>query len=508
MSRINTNMPSLMAQRILARQNKTLVGSLERLSTGLAINRGSNNPAGLIASEGLRSDKVSIAAAIGNAKRAGQVINITEGGLQEINELLVHIQGLVTESANDASLGAVERNANQLQVDSIIQAIDHISATTSFQDTKLLNGALDFMIVNQDASVATTQINSAKLAVGKTRDVTAVVIASAQRGALFLSANNGSLALNNTGANLTFEIAGTKGVREFAFASGASLANMRDAINSVTGATGIVASVFGTGIRLKSEEYGSSEFVSVKVIDDGGINAGGGGATAGICGASSTDEDVPRVVANTLFSAAEGSNAIRDSGQDISVIINGIVAAGNGKVASVKSELLDLDIEFTNAGATSLATIAAYTIQGGGAKFLIGLSVNINNQVAIGIGNMAARSLGKYGIGFVDDLGTGKDYAVGNGDLVGAQSIVDHAIMQVSKLRGRLGAFQKNTIGSSVRTLEIALENISAAESLIRDTDFASETARLTRAQILVSAATNVLAIANTQPQSILVLIG
>ena len=508
MSRINTNLPSLIAQRVLASQNKTLAGSLERLSTGLAINRGSDNPAGLIASEGLRSDKVSIAAAIGNAERADQVINITEGGLHEINELLMHIQGLVTESANDASLSAAERNANQLQVDAIIQAIDRISATTSFQDTKLLNGALDYTVVNQDAAVAATQINSAKLVIGKTRDVSAVVTASAQRGVLFLSANNNSLALNNTGANFTFEIAGTKGTREFAFASGVSLANMRDVINGVAGATGVEASVFGTAIRLKSEAYGSSEFVSVKVIDDAGINAGGGGATAGIYGAASTDEDVPRVVANTLFSAADGSNAIRDSGQDISVIINGIVAVGDGKVASVKSELLDLDIEFTNAGATSLATIDAYTIQGGGAKFLIGPSVDINNEVAIGIGNMAARSLGKYGVGFIDDLGTGKDYAVGNGDLVTAQAIVDHAIMQVSKLRGRLGAFQKNTIGSSVRTLGIAFENISAAESLIRDTDFASETARLTRAQVLVSAATNVLAIANTQPQSVLALIG
>ena len=75
-------------------------------------------------------------------------------------------------------------------------------------------------------------------------------------------------------------------------------------------------------------------------------------------------------------------------------------------------------------------------------------------------------------------------------------------------MRGRLGAFQKNVVGASIRSLGVALENTSAAESAIRDTDFASSTANLTRSQILVNAATNVLAIANAQPQSVLALLG
>ncbi|MEM1109218.1 MAG: flagellin, partial [Planctomycetota bacterium] len=75
-------------------------------------------------------------------------------------------------------------------------------------------------------------------------------------------------------------------------------------------------------------------------------------------------------------------------------------------------------------------------------------------------------------------------------------------------LRGRLGAFQRNTVGSTIRSLGIALENTSAAESAIRDTDFAAETAELTRSQILVQAATNTLGIANSQPQNVLSLLG
>ena len=154
MSRINTNVSSLLAQRILGQNNKSLTQSLERLSTGLAINRGADNPAGLIASENLRSELASIDAAIGNAERADQVVNIAEGGLQEINTMLLELQSLVTASANDAGISEGEKKANQLQVDSILQTIDRIASTTDFQKTKLLNGTFDFNVTNQNVEVA------------------------------------------------------------------------------------------------------------------------------------------------------------------------------------------------------------------------------------------------------------------------------------------------------------------------------------------------------------------
>ncbi|MEM9884143.1 MAG: flagellin, partial [Planctomycetota bacterium] len=130
MSRINTNVTSLLGQRILTQQNKSLNTSLERLSTGLRINRGGDDPAGLIASEALRSQKASITSAIGNAERAEQVVNVAEGGLQEVNNLLLEVQALVGQSANDAGLSLEEKEANQLQIDSILQTIDRISETT------------------------------------------------------------------------------------------------------------------------------------------------------------------------------------------------------------------------------------------------------------------------------------------------------------------------------------------------------------------------------------------
>ena len=111
MSSINTNIPSLIAQRTLANQNMSLNKSLERLSTGLRINRGADDPAGLIASENLRADQQAIKSAIGNAQRAEQVVNVAEGGLQEVNSLLTELQGLVGASANEAGLSQEEKQA-------------------------------------------------------------------------------------------------------------------------------------------------------------------------------------------------------------------------------------------------------------------------------------------------------------------------------------------------------------------------------------------------------------
>ena len=92
--------------------------------------------------------------------------------------------------------------------------------------------------------------------------------------------------------------------------------------------------------------------------------------------------------------------------------------------------------------------------------------------------------------------------------LMTAQKAIRAAVQDVSSLRGRIGAFQKNTIGATIRSLGVSFENTTAAESSIRDTDFAEQTAELTRSQILVSASTNTLAVANTQPQSVLSLLG
>ncbi|MEX0777144.1 MAG: flagellin [Phycisphaeraceae bacterium] len=499
MSRINTNVGSLLAQRVLSQQNRSLNNSLERLSTGLQINRGADNPAGLIASEKLRSEKSSISAAISNAERADQVANIAEGGLQEVNSLLLEVQSLVGESANKAGLSQEEREANQLQIDSILQTIDRISSTTSFQGVKLLNGTYDFTISGQAATVSDYQINAAKLDHNGSRSVQVVVTASAQHAGLFLSTGGTALNLSATTANFSFEVAGAKGSRQFTFGSGTNLSAVAAGINTFKDVTGVSAKSSGTGIVVKSTDFGSENFVSFKTTNNGG-------QAGSVFGLAAANEGASQTAGGTAYTAM--TNAIRDEGQDLGAIINGIAATAKGKMARINTDFLDLSIELTTAGAQALSTINAFSVTGGGAKFNLGPNVDITNQVSIGIGNVATRNLGNVTTGYLDQLASGQANNLVSGNIETAQKIVNGAIDRVSSLRGRIGAFQKNVVGATIRSLGVALENTSAAESSIRDTDFAQETASLTRSQILVNAATNVLSIANSQPQAVLQLLG
>ena len=507
MSRINTNISSLLAQRILSQQNATLHKSLERLSTGVAINRGSDNPAGLIASENLRSEQSALSAAIGNAERADQVVNIAEGGLQEISGLLVEIQSLVGQAANGAGLSLEEKEANQLQIDSILSTIDRIASSTSFQGSKLLNGSLDFTISGQNSLVTDVQINGAKLAFGENRDIQMMVTQSAQHASLFLS-TTGNVLVNNDpdpAAQFVIEVAGKSGAQEFSFVSTTTTSAVRNAINTFTSVTGVSATIqiasgagAAGGILLRSTGLGADQFVSVKVIDDGGTGGG-------IARMSATNKNVLSASGFTSYAAAQ--EAVRDEGQDVGAIINGIVAATNGTTAKIATDFLDVQIELNSSGAQTLQTIDALTITGGGAVFNLGPNVDIINRASIGIESVASRNLGSYGTGYLNDLGSGKSSNLVDGNLTTGQNIVYEAINKISSLRGRLGAFQKNMVGATIRSMSVALENTSAAESNIRDTDFAAETAALTRAQILVNAATNVLRLANAQPQSVLALL-
>src|SRR6188508_190017 len=145
MTRINTNVSSLVAQNTLGRSNADLEQALNRLSTGLRINTGKDDPAGLIASENLRSDITSIKRAISNTDRANQVIATADSALGQVSSLLNDIRGLVTESANTGALSDEQIAANQLQIDSSLTALNRIAQTTEFQGRRLLDGSLDFL---------------------------------------------------------------------------------------------------------------------------------------------------------------------------------------------------------------------------------------------------------------------------------------------------------------------------------------------------------------------------
>jgi len=486
-SRINQNIPSLVAQRVLNGQNKSLAGSLQRLSTGLRINRGADDPAGLIASENLRAEKTAINSAISNSQRADQVVNVAEGGLQEISNMLVELQGIVGATANEAGVSQEERDANQLQVDSILQTIDRIANATSFQGTKLLNGNFDYTVSGQGVGLTDITVNAAKLSDDDAaRSVTISVLQSAQTAKVYLS--TGASFANGGSGQVTFEVTGSKGVQQFTFASGTAQSAIVAAVNSFSDALGVTASAANANrVVLYSSEYGADSFVRMKELSN----------------ENST---------NFVFSAAAagaGVDDLKDFGRDATVLINGTQATTDGLTARVSTDGFDVSVQINGTNAINTAGgTSTFFITGGGANFNLAPSVNLAGKVSLGIETVTTGNLGASAAGFLSSLKSGGSGNVQNGNLSQAQEVIDSAIKQVSSLRGRLGAFQKNVVGSTISSLGIALENTTAAESAIRDTDFAAETANMTRAQILSQAATQSLSLANTAPQQVLSLIG
>jgi flagellin len=502
MSRINQNISSMVAQRTLGSQNMGLNKSLQRLSTGLRINRGADDPAGLIASENLRSEKAAINSAINNAERAEQVVNVAEGGLQEVSNLLVELQSLVSSTANEAGVSSEEKAANQLQIDSILQTIDRIANATSFQGEKLLNGNFDYQdTAAADATeLADVKINSAKLAddgsamsVDVTVDTVATTGAAAITGSGTVNFDAGVDGNGDDIGSYTIEVTGSKGSQQFTFADGTAMTEVANAINSFADQLGVSASMSANtfDVVINSQDFGGESFVRVKELNDGTTDNSN---TATFVGAAGT------------FGA--GNADYKNYGSDAVVLINGTQATTDGLTARVSSAGFDVEITLdANNGGNTLDTFS-FDITGGGANFNLAPSVDLSSKVSLGIGTVTTGNLGSGSSGFLSDLKSGAGANVQNGDLSKAQSVIDDAIKQVSSLRGRLGAFQKNTVGSTISSLGIALENTAAAESQIRDTDFAAETAELTRGQILQQAAIQSLSLANSSPQAVLALLG
>lgn len=474
MSRINTNVSALIAVHDLFKNNADMGVRLARLSSGLKINTAKDDPAGLIASENMRTDMAGIGQAIDNATRASNVIGTAEGALNEVSALLVGIKRLVVGAANKGGLSEEEIEANQLQVDSAVESITRIAQTTEFQGIKLLNGNLDFTVSGMSTTNVTDyQIHAVRFGGATSFPVAVEVLQSANQADLLFSAAG-------TGATgVTIEVAGLKGSEVFSFAASTAISAMAFSVNKATDITGVSATTSGTGgMHFSSQEYGSKAFVSV----------------AAIGGTFDVSNDVGTVT--------------RDAGQDVTAVVNGSQTHGDGLEVLLRSTSLSLNLTLDSTFATTVGNSTGFSVTGGGALFQLGGDVNVNQQANIGIQSVAAQRLGKGGVGQLSDIVTGGQYSLLADEAAQADDIVEEAIKDIANLRGRLGAFQLNTLDTTINSLQVALENVTASESAIRDADFAVETAKLTRSQILQQANTRILALANQQPQSVLGLLG
>lgn len=509
MARINTNISSLIAQHNLARVNQGLDVRLQRLSTGLRLNRGADDPAGLIVSERLRTEIAGVGQAIDNAERASSVIATAEGSLTEVSDLLNSIKALVVEAANSGAISFEEKQANQLQIDSAIESITRISNTASFAGLKLLDGSLDYLTSGIDSTaIARTRVNSVNFGTRTTVGIDVEVIESAQTANLYLSTATFPLAGELPSA-ITLEVAGPEGVQVLDFASGLSIDDVIAAINGVTDVTGVTAARVNagdvtSGIAFSSVGFGSETFVSVQRL----------GASGTFAQVYAIQGNGPGPI-NWATSTLNLSN--RDTGKDVVAIVNGSVASGRGLGLSIRTFNLDLELTLTQTFAQTISgTETTFEITGGGALYQLGPQVTSAQQTNIGIRSVSDSRLGgtlvnnggSLELQFLNSLKSGGLNDLSSGRFINASSILESAIDEVSVLRGKLGAFERNTLQTNVRSLEAALENVTAASSQIRDADFAAETSALTRSQILSQAGTTVLATANAQAQNVLQLLG
>jgi flagellin len=266
-----------------------------------------------------------------------------------------------------------------------------------------------------------------------------------------------------------FELSGANGAEVLTFGAHTSAQTIISAINAVSDATGVGAALNGTTIALSSTKYGSSQFVSLKPQNNTSIG---------------------NITADS-----------RTTGTDVVATVNGITAKGDGNQIKLNTSTLDLTTT-VQAGFTGTSS---FNITGGGALFQLGPDIVSNQQARIGITSVNTSKLGGTD-GALFELASGNDADLATNPTKAA-SIVDEAITQVTSLRGRLGAFQSASLDTNKNTLNDTLVNLTEAQSSIRDADFASESANLTRAQILVQSGTTVLQVANSNPQNVLALL-
>jgi flagellin len=491
--RINTNMSALNALRNVERAADGFGRSIEKLASGLRINRSADDPAGLIRSEDLRAQIAGLEQAIANSQDATNLIKTAEGALDEVHNLLRSMRQLAVASGNTGTNDLTALQANQNQIRSAIDSINRIAAQTQFGTKKLLDGTAGVSAVVTDftrvgglffgGSVFGSVGGAASqdYAIG-TGTITIDVTQAATRAQV-----NGDR--DYTGASAIIQTSATVVINGVSFTTQAGTTTLQsfvDQINSQSSVTGVVAELFTSGgntrVRLRALEYGAN--FSVTVNDAQAILFASGGTS------SATGQNARATVSITNI-----------DGNTVTVLFTGGVASGDSglRLTDARGNVLLL----TEAGNdVAIDTAAVGRTTAGQLQFQIGANAgqvarfSINNMRAdqLGTGVVAGRSL--------RDIDVTK-----TGGAEEALRIIDAAIQQVSKLRGDMGAFQKNVLESNMRSLAVAKENLTATESAIRDTNFAEEISRFTRFQILQQAGMSVLGQANFAPQAVLQLI-
>ncbi|OAS14525.1 flagellin [Paenibacillus oryzisoli] len=533
--RINHNIAAANTHRQLTGNTAAASKSLEKLSSGLRINRAGDDAAGLAISEKMRAQIRGLDMASKNAQDGISLIQTAEGALNETHSILQRMRELADQSANGTNTND-DRTAIQEEVKQLKDEIDRIGNTTEFNTQKLLNGNLKN---GGGASVATdsttgavvAKLSGAVLTGGASIDSGTLSSASFTEETLKIDGNE----IKINWQNLTSSEKGIlSGVTSSSTSQNAAKDLIINKINEAIDASGKnVAHVSGYidssgALVLKSGTAGKDSKLEVA---SGGVLAATGlstTATSGstlyngtTVGSNSTawlkigDIDFREITFSSAITG--GTTTMSGAASTIQSAINTAIATHNtGKTESDPGYLQDVVVNVTKDGRfqitsesgavqlsdkegstfiKDLGLSAAQTegMSGGGVTFQIG--ANRGQTISFGIGDMRATALGVADV----DVSTATSASQ-------ALDKLDSAIKNVSSQRSKMGAVQ-NRLEHTINNLQTASENLTSAESRIRDVDMAKEMMDFTKNNILSQAAQAMLAQANQQPQGVLQLL-
>ena len=479
---INTNVASLNSQRNLATSQSQLNTSIQRLSSGMRINSAKDDAAGLAISDRMNSQIKGMTQATRNANDGVSMAQTAEGALSSSGDILQRVRELAVQSSNSSN-SASDRKALQTEVTQLTSELNRIANTTEFNGQKLMDGSMgtaNFQVgANAGQLISMTGSNFTTSTYGNNR--------------LDASSLQAAGAASNGVAAGTMTINGSSGSKDVTVAANGTAKSTVAAINKVSGDTGVTATAKSEANLVATA--GKSFTFEVKGDNTDAVK---------VSFSIGTDDANGHAAAISAFNAQSAKTGITASYDD----------AGGLKLTHADGA--DINVKNVSTDTTATATLGAYDADGAA----IATPIATETTGATVAGRIILDSENSFSVadasGFALDGGTttGSSALKSVADLdistfEGAQLAIktaDAALASVNSQRAEYGALQSR-FESAISNLSSSTENLSASRSRIVDTDFAAETAKMTRGQILQQAGTSMLAQANSLPNGVLSLL-
>jgi flagellin len=475
---INTNASALNAQRQLNSTTNSLGRSFERLSSGLRINGASDDAAGLSITTRFSAQIRGLNQAVRNSNDGISLAQTAEGALNETTNILQRIRELAVQSANDTN-NSNDRASLNAEVDQLKAELNRIAETTNFNGNKVLDG--DFLARDIQVGANVGETLSVSIAGAGTDDLGRQVRLNAtSAGGTVQNVNgttlsSGNIQIQKAGATAFVNVRGT-------VAGDDALSTSKKAGSAIAKAAAINALTETTGVRaIVGETSVTGTIVNAGTLDTGNyitIN------NEKISGFAVQQNDADGALRDAI-------NAVSDK--------TGVTASLNSESQLVLTAADGRNIHVAATG----ATIHGHAT--GVSHAAIELQSKGQFDLKVSAAALTGFSSGVYGVNSGSSM-TSVDISSRAG-AVKAIDTIDLALEDVSAERAQLGALQ-NRLESTINNLSTTSENLSASRSRILDADFASETAQLSRNQIIQQAGVSILAQANQQPQVALALLG